>query len=137
LFAQSAHNEQLGLRGVDESAAAGNTFFSGRRLNDRSELSNQYNAAKSGYISNYRNNYDSLMGQMGAARGNYEQSLRDADRGDLDAWLSMTPQPTGPGSPAKGVSRPNPAQQAAASAQARARAEHDRAMALARLRRRR
>jgi hypothetical protein len=95
-MAQSRYNEGQGLQQVDESANAGNTYFSGRRLQNRENLSKGYTDARAGYTRDYQSAYNTLMGGMGTARGQYEQDLGGADQMDQDAYLAQQPLPTGP-----------------------------------------
>lgn len=108
LFAQSKYNEGLGLEEIDESANAGNTYFSGKRITDRDRLGKSYNDARSGYLADYNTNYSTLIGNMGTAKSDYEAALGEADRADLDAWLATEPEPTGTDQTAAGLIAGNP-----------------------------
>lgn len=92
----AAQDEKEGLQGVDVNANAGNTFFSGKRQKDRQDLSDDFTAARAGYLRDYTTGYNTLIGNMGLAKGDYEHTLKDADWEDYNAWLAQQPKPTGP-----------------------------------------
>lgn len=96
MFAQAAHDEDQGLTDIDRSSNARNTYFSSRRVEDRGNLTNDFRNARAGYLADYQTNYNTLMGNIGAAEGQHSQDLADADAADLNAWLALNPEPTGP-----------------------------------------
>lgn len=96
MMAQAKYSEDKSLQGVDEDSNSRNTYFSSKRQNDREDVNHQFNNARSGYLSDYQSAYNTLFGNMGAAQGQLNNDLADADNTDLNAWLALAPQPTGP-----------------------------------------
>jgi hypothetical protein len=94
-FAQSQYNEGKGLEDVDQGANAQNTYFSGKRMEDRQDLSKGYNDQRSGFLREYQQGFNELTGGMGDARSAYEGALGDADEADRGAFFAMPPTPTG------------------------------------------
>jgi hypothetical protein len=109
-FSLAARDEKEGLESIDSSANAGNTFFSSKRVENRQDLSDDYSAARSGYLRDYTTGYNTLTGNMGAAKAQYEQDLGEADRVDTDSFLATAPVPTGPdpAAPAAAAEPPKP-----------------------------
>lgn len=133
VFASLQRQETEGLKGIDESANAGNTFFSGNRLTDRQNLTNETDYQRLGASTDFLENLRQLAGALTGAQGDYRQGIGDADQLDIDAALqaardnraaSPGAPPKGiPTGPAKGVARTTPPVARATPAQQRQAAE--------------
>lgn len=95
-MAMAAKDESKGLEGIDQNANAGNTYFSGIRLDDRDDLSEGFAAQRAEFLRNYNEAYSGLIGMMGEAKGKYDSDMFDFDQQDYSDYLAQQPQATGP-----------------------------------------
>jgi hypothetical protein len=84
-FAQLQRQQDTGLKTVDQNANAGNTFFSGQRLTDRQNLTNEADYQRLGASNDFLDNLRTLASALTGAQGDYRQNIADADQSDIDA----------------------------------------------------
>ncbi len=100
IMATLGRQEQEGLKSVDEERNAGNTFFSGLRLNDRNDLSSDFSRQRSGALGDYGKALTEYARALAGSQGKYNQGMGDADIYDIDYALQFNPEP-GPQAPVK------------------------------------
>lgn len=79
-------------QGVNEAATAGNTFFSGKRINDLGIADTEY----AGQVAQARRDYEAavaqLMDAMTGAQGTLSSNLNNADIADIGAANATNPE---------------------------------------------
>lgn len=89
LFATLARQETQGLEDIDKSANAGNTFFSGLRLQNRQDLTDETGRQRLAGSTSFSDNLKELAAALGLAQSQYERDIGDADQMDIDAALEQ------------------------------------------------
>lgn len=87
VFASLGRQETKGLQDVDQGTLAGNTFFSGRRLQDRQDLSDEANRQRLAGTTSFLDDLRNFAATLGGANNQYRQDMADADQSDIDAAL--------------------------------------------------
>jgi hypothetical protein len=114
IFASLARQETEGLNQIDEGTLSGNTFFSGRRLQNRNDLTDETGRQRLAGSTSFSDDLKGLAAALGYAENDYNKALTDADQMDIDAALerdrvaredwqaqqSEEPAPPGPAAPA-------------------------------------
>jgi hypothetical protein len=92
-FGQIGESEKHGLQDVDNSSVQGNTFFSGLRLNNRDDVSQQatYNRASAG--NTFQEALANYARALAAAQASYNQAQTGANQVDFDAANAVEPVP--------------------------------------------
>jgi hypothetical protein len=89
--------ETQGLRDVDENANnVGNTYFSGLRLNDRTQFSDDIQRQRSGALGGYQDALREYARILAGAESSYGTALTDADQFDIDYQMGLEPEPRAP-----------------------------------------
>jgi hypothetical protein len=91
-FSQLQRQEDTGLKDVDEGSNAGNTFFSGLRLNDRGKVSQSANDARAQAVHEYQDALRQYAGALAASQTDYNNMYADAQQSDIDAASAIDPQ---------------------------------------------
>lgn len=135
VFAQLGRQETTGLRDIDESSNQNNTFFSGLRLGDRTQLQGDISRDRLGAGTDYQNQLKDFAAALAAAQGQYDADIRNANRADTEAATAREAEARAAAAGAGGGGAPNPAaaasdaqrynaSQASNAAEAQARARH-------------
>lgn len=89
VFASLARQETKGLQDIDTNSNVGNTFFSGMRLRDRQELSDETGRQRLAGSTSFLDDLKNYAASLGLSESQYRQSLSDADQMDIDAALAQ------------------------------------------------
>lgn len=103
-------NLQGSEQNIDETAMAGNAYFSGRRVDQRGKAETDYGAQ----IAQAKRDYDEAMRQLGttitSGRSSRDTTFRNADIADIQAAAAVTPEAQAPDpTPAAPAAAPPPA----------------------------
>jgi hypothetical protein len=89
VFASLARQETQGLEDIDVGANAGNTFFSGQRLKNRQELTDETGRQRLAGSTSFEDDLRNYAASLGLSESGYRQSMADADQMDIDAALEQ------------------------------------------------
>lgn len=88
VFASLGRQETRGLEDIDAGANVGNTFFSGMRLRDRKNLSDETGRQRLAGSTSFLDDLKSFAASLGGSEGQFRQDMADADQMDIDAALA-------------------------------------------------
>lgn len=89
VWASLARQETKGLDTIDKGSLGGNTFFSGKRLQNRTDLSDETSRQRLGASTAYGDDLKALAASLGLAQGQYGGDISSADQMDIDAALEQ------------------------------------------------
>lgn len=92
-YSRLAREETEGLTDVNQARNANNTFFSGFRLKDRSNLSDDIQRQRLASTSSYDTALREYAAALAGSRDQYNQALWDADQYDLKQAQAAEPEP--------------------------------------------
>jgi hypothetical protein len=93
MFAQIASRETDALQDVNDQSLRGNTFFSGLRINDRNEVSEQAANDRGAAGTSFQEALLDYARALQAANDAYRSSGTQASQADLDYAISQEPDP--------------------------------------------